>query len=164
LKIVGLISDTHIPSRARVIPPKVFEVFHEAMLIVHAGDFTQFSVLKDLEQLAPVVAVSGNMDEPIVQEKLPKMNSVDVDRWRIGVTHNLGVFGNIKKMRRVAEQNNFHMLVFGHTHRPFIKREGNIWFINPGSPTNPIPPFVVKPTVCLLKVSGDKIEPEIVQI
>ena len=164
MKIVGLISDTHIPSRARVIPPKVFEVFHEAMLIVHAGDFTQFSVLKDLEQLAPVVAVSGNMDEPVVQEKLPKMNSVDVEGWRIGVTHKLGVVHNLPKMRRVAEQNNFHVLVCGHTHRPFIKREGNIWFINPGSPTNPIPPFVVKPTVCLLKVSGDKIEPEIVQI
>jgi len=161
---VGLISDTHIPSKARAVPPKVFEVFHEVMLIVHAGDFTQFSVLKDLEQLAPVVAVSGNMDEPIVQEKLPKMNSVDVDRWRIGVTHSLGVFGNMKKMKMVAEQNNFDMLVFGHTHRFFIKREGNIWFINPGSPTNPIPPFVVKPTVGLLKVSGDKIEPEIVQI
>ena len=164
MHIVGLISDTHIPSKARAIPPKVFEVFHEAMLIVHAGDFTQFSVLKDLEQLAPVVAVSGNMDEPIVQEKLPKMNSVDIDRWRIGVTHNLGAFSNMKKMRRIAEQNNFHVLVFGHTHRSFVKREGNIWFINPGSPTNPMPPFIVKPTICLLKVSGDKIEPEIVQI
>jgi predicted phosphodiesterase len=45
-----------------------------------------------------------------------------------------------------------------------MKREANIWFINPGSPTNPIPPFVVKSTVGLLKISGDKIEPEIIQI
>jgi len=161
---VGLISDTHIPSRARAIPPKVFEVFHEAILILHAGDLTKLSVLKDLERLAPVVAVSGNMDAAIVQEKLPKINSVDVDGWRIGVTHNLGVFNNLQNMRRVAKQNNFHVLVFGHTHRPFIKQEDNTWFINPGSPTNPIPPFVVKPTVGLLRISDDKIEPEIIQI
>jgi len=162
--MVGLIADTHIPSKARAIPPKVEEVFHEAILIVHAGDFTQFSVLKDLERLAPVVAVSGNMDESAVQEKLPKTNSIDVDGRRIGVTHSLGVFHNLQKMRTIAEQNNFHVLVFGHTHRPFIKREGSTLFINPGSPTNPIPPFVVKPTVGLLKVLGDKIEPEMVQI
>jgi len=164
LKIVGLISDTHIPSRARAIPSKVFEVFHEAMLIVHAGDFTQLDVLKDLERLAPVVAVSGNMDSSDVQEELPRINSVDVEGWRIGVTHSLGIFHSLQKMRRVAKQNNFHVLVFGHTHRPFMKREDNIWFINPGSPTNPIPQFVVKPTVGLLRILSDKIEPEIVQI
>jgi len=164
LKVVGLISDTHIPSRTRAIPPKVFEVFHEAMLILHAGDFTQLGVLKDFERLAPVVAVSGNMDSPDVQEKLPKVNSVYIDGWRIGVTHSTGVFNNLQRMRRVAEQSNFHVLVFGHTHRSFIKREADPWFINPGSPTNPLPPFVVKPTVGLLRISGDKIEPEIVQI
>jgi len=164
LKTLGLISDTHIPSRAKAIPSQVFEVFQEAILILHTGDFTEHSVLKDLERLAPVVAVSGNMDSPDLQEELPKMNSVNVDGWRIGVTHSLGVFHNLQRMKTAAEQNNFHVLVFGHTHRPFIKQEGNIWFINPGSPTNPIPPFVVKPTVGLLKISGNKIEPEIVQV
>jgi putative phosphoesterase len=164
LKIVGLISDTHIPSRAKAIPPRVFEVFHEAMFILHAGDLTQLGVINDLERLAPVVAASGNMDEPTVKEKLPKMNTIDVGKWKIGVVHTLGAFNNLQKMRKVAKQNNFQVLVFGHTHRPFIKREDNALFINPGSPTNPIPPFVVKPTVGVLKISGDKIEPEIVHI
>jgi len=161
---VGLISDTHIPSRARAIPQEVFDVFHQATFILHAGDFTQFGVLKELERLAPVVAVSGNMDEPTLQEKLPKMNSVDVDGWKIGVTHSLGVFRNLQRMRRVAEQSNFHVLAFGHTHRPLIKWEHNILLINPGSPTNPVPRFFVKPTVGLLKISGDSVEPEIIQI
>ena len=164
MKIVGLISDTHIPSRAKAIPPKVFEVFHEAMFILHAGDLTQLGVINDLERLAPVVAASGNMDEPTLKERLPKMNTIEVGRWKIGVIHTLGTFNSLQKMTKVAEQNNFQVLVFGHTHRPFMKREANIWFINPGSPTNPIPPFVVKSTVGLLKISGDKIEPEIVQI
>jgi putative phosphoesterase len=164
LKIVGLISDTHIPSKAKAIPPKVFEVFHDAMFIIHAGDLTQLSVINDLERLAPVVAASGNMDEPTVQEKLPKMNMIDVGKWKIGVIHTLGAFNNLQKMKKAAKQNNFQVLVFGHTHRPFIKQEANTWFINPGSPTNPIPSFVVKPTVGLLKISGDKIEPEIIQI
>jgi hypothetical protein len=134
------------------------------MFIIHAGDLTQLSVINDLERLAPVVAASGNMDEPTVQEKLPKMNMIDVGKWKIGVIHTLGAFNNLQKMKKAAKQNNFQVLVFGHTHRPFIKQEANTWFINPGSPTNPIPPFVVKPTVGLLKIAGDKIEPEIIQI
>jgi putative phosphoesterase len=164
LKIVGLISDTHIPSKAKAIPPRVFEVFHEVMFILHAGDLTQLDVINDLERLAPVVASSGNMDEPSVKEKLPKMNTIDVGKWKIGVVHTLGAFNNLQKMRKVAKQNNFQVLIFGHTHRPFIRREDNVLFMNPGSPTNPLPPFVVKPTVGLLKISGEKIEPEIVQV
>lgn len=142
----------------------MFEIFHDAVLIIHAGDLTQLSVFKDLERLAPVVAVSGNMDDSFVQEKLPKLNSVNIDGWRIGVTHNLGVATNLKRMKTIAEQNNYHVLVFGHTHRPFSRKEGNTWFVNPGSPTNPMPPFIVKPTVGLLRISKDKIEPEIIQV
>jgi putative phosphoesterase len=164
LKTVGLVSDTHIPSRAKTIPPTVFDVFKETMLIVHAGDLIQLSVINDLERLAPVVAVSGNMDEHAVREKLPKTNSAEVGGWRIGVTHSIGVFHDLKRLRDFAEQNGFRVVVFGHTHRPFIQHEGDVWFINPGSPTNPIPPFVTKPTVGLLRISGDRAEAEIVQI
>ncbi len=63
-KIVGLISDTHVPVRARAIPKKVFAVFQNADFIVHAGDLVELAVIDELEQLAPVLAVHGNMDGP----------------------------------------------------------------------------------------------------
>jgi putative phosphoesterase len=68
------------------------------------------------------------------------------------------------KMREIAKQNSFNVLVYGHTHHPNIKWEGKSLFINPGSPTNPLPPFISKPTVALLKITREKVFPEIIQI
>jgi len=164
LRIIGLISDTHIPSRARTIPPRVFEVFRDASLILHAGDLTQLSVLTELERLAPVVAVQGNMDDKDVVERLSKATSVKVEGWRVGLTHSLGVFAGLRRMRKTIKPDNFNALVFGHTHRPVVKWKANVLFINPGSPTNPMPPFFIKPTIGLLRVSREKIEPEIIRI
>ena len=161
---MGLISDTHIPSRAKAVPPKVFETFRDASLILHAGDLTQLSVLTELERLAPVVAVRGNMDGKDVVERLPRVNSVEVEGWKFEVIHTLGVFVGLRQMKKAIKRNDFNALVFGHTHRPMVKWEAKVLFINPGSPTNPMPPFLVKPTVGLLRVSRERIEPEIIQI
>jgi putative phosphoesterase len=164
LKLVGLISDTHIPARAKAVPKKVFEVFNGVSLILHAGDLTQLSVVDELEQLAPVVAVCGNMDRYEVRAKLPRINSVEVYKWKIGVIHNPGIFMGIKRMKNIARENGFSVLVFGHTHRPALKQEEGILFVNPGSPTNPLPPFLTKSTVALLRITREKIEPEIIEI
>lgn len=163
-KTVGLISDTHIPSRAREIPVKVFQVFEKVDYIVHAGDLVDLSVIDKLEQLAPVLAVYGNMDGPEIRGKLPKINSVKVFDWRIGVMHDPGTLFGTGKMREIAKQKGFNVLVYGHTHHPNIKWEDTVLFINPGSPTNPLPPFVAKPTIALLRVTKEKIFPEIVQV
>jgi putative phosphoesterase len=163
-KTVGLISDTHVPARARSLPKKVFEIFEKVDFIVHAGDLVDLSVIDELEQLAPVLAVYGNMDGPEIRGKLPKMNSFKVFDWKIGVMHNPGALFGLGKMREITKQNSFNVFVYGHTHSSNIKWEGDILFINPGSPTNPIPPFIAKPTVALLGVTKEKITPEIVQI
>jgi len=164
LKLVGLISDTHIPAKAKTVPKKIFEVFDGASLILHAGDLTQLRVVDELEQLAPVVAVCGNMDQSEVGERLPKMDSVKVYKWKIGVIHNPGIFWRTKRMKSIAKRNNFDALIFGHTHRPSLKREEGIVFVNPRSPTNPLPPFLTKPTVAMLRITKEKIEPEIIKI
>jgi len=164
LKIVGLISDTHIPTRAKAIPKKALDAFKDSSLIIHAGDLIQLSVLNDLERLVPVVAVCGNVDEHDVKERLPNMDSVGVYNWKIGVIHDAGALWGTRKMKRIAKQNSFDVLVFGHTHRPTFKQENSVLFINPGSPTDPLPPFLVKPTIALLRITKEKIEPEIIQI
>ena len=163
-KTVGLISDTHIPVRAKNIPKKVLEVFEKVDFIIHAGDLVQLSVIDELEQLAPVLAVYGNMDGPEIRGKLPKLNSVKIFDWKIGVMHDTGALFGMRKMREIAKKNDFNVLVYGHTHNSSIKWEGKTLFINPGSPTNPIPPFITKPTVALLEMTKKKIIPEIIQI
>jgi len=163
-KTVGLISDTHIPSRARNIPKRVFEAFEKVDFIVHAGDLVDMSVIDELEQVAPVLAVYGNMDGPEIRGKVPRLNSVKVFDWRLGVMHDPGALFGMGKMREIVRQNGFNVLVYGHTHNSSIKWEGKTLFVNPGSPTNPIPPFIAKPTVALLKITKEKITPEIIQI
>lgn len=163
-KTVGLIADTHIPARARSIPKRVFEIFENVDFIVHAGDLVELAVIDELEQLAPVLAVYGNMDGPEVSGALPKLNSLKIFDWKIGVIHDPGALFGMGKMREIVKQNDFNVLVYGHTHNSSIKWDRNILFINPGSPTNPIPPFITKPSVALVRVTKEKITPEILQI
>jgi putative phosphoesterase len=163
-KTVGLISDTHVPVRARCIPKMVFKIFENVDYIVHAGDLVKLTVIDELEQLAPVLAVHGNMDGPEVSGALPKLNSLKISDWKIGVMHDPHTLFGMGKMRKIANQNGFNVFVYGHTHSSSIKWEGKTLYINPGSPTNPIPSYISKPSVALLKVTKEAITPEIIQI
>ncbi len=162
-KVVGLISDTHVPVRAKSIPKSVFKAFESADFIIHAGDLVELAVIDELEQLAPVLAVHGNMDGPEVSGALPKLNSLKVLDWKIGVMHDPGTTFGMRKMREIVKQNGFNVFVYGHTHNSNIKWEGKTLYVNPGSPTNPSS-FMVKPTVGLLKVTREGIVPQIVHI
>jgi putative phosphoesterase len=163
-KTIGIISDTHVPDRAKKIPEKVFQTFENVDFIVHAGDLVEFSVIEELKRLAPVFAVSGNMDRPEIRGKLPRLDFLKVFDWKIGVTHNPGALFGRGRMRAIARTNRFDALVYGHTHGPNVKWEERILFINPGSPTDPTPPFLTKPTVALLRVTKERITPQIVRI
>jgi putative phosphoesterase len=163
-KLVGVISDTHVPVRAKEIPKQVFKVFENVDYIVHAGDLVELSVVDELEQIAPVLVVYGNMDGPDIRGKLTKVNSFKVFDWKIGVMHNPGALFGTGKMREVAKLNGFNALVYGHTHSAHIKWEGDVLLVNPGSPTNPNPPFIAKPSVGLLRITKEKIVPQIIQI
>ena len=163
-KIIGLISDTHVPTRAREVPKEVYNIFEKADYIVHAGDLVRLSVIDDLEQLAPVLAVRGNMDGPDISGKLPRLACFKIFDWKIGVIHNPGTLFGMTRMREIARKNNFNVLVYGHTHISNVKWEANTLYINPGSPTNPAKPFLNKPSVALLKVTKENVAPEIIQI
>ncbi len=162
-KVIGLISDTHVPARARCIPKEVLQVFENVDYIIHAGDLVELSVIDELEQIAPVLAVHGNMDNAEVSEMLPKLNSLKLFDWKIGVAHDPSMLHDMGKIKEIIEQNGFNVFVNGHTHRSSIKWEGKTLYINPGSPITLDTPFN-KPTVALLKVIKEAIVPEIIQI
>lgn len=164
MKKVGLISDTHVPARARNLPPKVFEVFKDVELILHAGDLTVLSVVDELSRTAEVLAVHGNMDSEEVRRKLPALASVEVCGWKIGVVHDAGALFGKKRMRSLARKHGFNVLVYGHTHHTKLFWEKAVLYINPGSPTFPLPPFFNKPTVAVLKITSEKITPEVITI
>lgn len=163
VKTVGLIADTHIPSRAQRIPQEVFKAFEKVDFIIHAGDLVELKVIDELEQIAPVLAVQGNMDGPEVSGALPKLDSLKIYDWKIGVMHDPNDLLGTNNMREIAKLNVFNVFVYGHTHNYFLKWEENILYINPGSPTNPSS-FGNKPSVALLKITQEAIKPEIIHI
>jgi putative phosphoesterase len=162
-KTVGLISDTHVPKRAHQTPKKVHEAFQGVDYIIHAGDIVELSVIDDLEQIAPVLAVQGNMDGVDVGNALPKLNSLKVFDWKIGVMHDPDIAFGFNKIRELVRDNRFDVFVYGHTHAADIKWEGKTLYINPGSATVPASPLG-KTTVGILRISKETIEPEIVEI
>jgi putative phosphoesterase len=162
-KKVGLISDTHVPKKAHYVPKRVFEIFEKVDYIIHAGDLVELDVVDELEQLAPVLAVHGNMDGVDICNALPSVNSLRVFDWKIGVMHDPDILFGFNKMRELAKQNCFNVFVYGHTHTASIKWEEKTLYINPGSPTEPAS-VMVKPSVGLLNITKEMIEPQIIEL
>jgi hypothetical protein len=157
--LIGIISDTHVPTRASSLPKEIKEIFRNVSLIIHAGDWVDLSVVKELELIAPVIAVHGNMDPPELRERFPNRICIEVFNWRIGVMHNS--FLPIEwKLRRIAKENDLNILIFGHTHRPFLKK-GEPLLLNPGSPTNA---FFANPSVALLRINNESYKVKIIEI
>jgi len=162
-KEIGLISDTHVPKRALNVPQRVFEVFQNVDFIIHAGDLVELRVIDELEQVAPVLAVHGNLDTVEAHDALPVLDSLKIFGWKIGVMHDPEVSNGSDKMVRVARENGFNVFVYGHTHSPRIKWEGEVLYINPGSPTDPAS-FLNKPSVGLLQITKKAITPQIINL
>jgi len=162
-KIVGLISDTHVPKKAMCIPKRVFEVFENVDFVIHAGDLVEMGVIEELEQAAPVLAVHGNMDGIEVSNALPELNSFKIFDWKIGVIHDAENLHGKRKVEDIVEENKFNVLVSGHTHSSKIKWIGKILYVNPGSPTDPAS-FLNKPSVGLLKITKETITPQIINL
>src|SRR5665647_2359758 len=116
VKNVGVISDTHVPKRARCIPKRVFEIFQGVDNIIHAGDLVELAVMDELEQIAPVLAVRGNSDGLDVAKALPKLDSLKVFDWKIGVIHDQNILEGLDSMSEIAKANGFDVFVYGHTH------------------------------------------------
>jgi putative phosphoesterase len=162
-KTIGLISDTHIPQKAVNIPKAVFTAFENVDYILHAGDLVELSVIDELEQIAPVLAVHGNMDTEAVSSILPAINSLKICDKKIGLMHDPGILFGLSNIRSIAKQNGFDIFVYGHTHNASVTWDGKALYINPGSPIDPSN-YLNKPSVALLKVSKDTIFPEIINI
>ncbi len=156
MKILGLISDTHIPSRQKKLPNSVIKSFSEVSvdLIIHAGDLEELSVASALEEIAPLKAVQGNMCNSSVKKRYPKKEIISIEDLVIGVTHGSGSPTGYHK-RVISEFNKDprpDIIVSGHTHQPNAKIENNILLINPGTPTDRY--FASRNTIAVLEIDG----------
>jgi uncharacterized protein len=160
--LLGVVADTHTsPTRAGRSVEAVVEFFRRMKvgLILHAGDAGHASVLQSLEQVAPTVAVRGNADPLDLIETLPDRVWIEAGSRSVLLLHGHHGKTALKAARAVAAPD-IDLVVFGHSHKPLIEREGRTILFNPGSPTERRwnPHFGVG----LVRVSDAEVEPELI--
>jgi putative phosphoesterase len=149
--LVGIISDTH-----GVLLPAVQAAFKEVDLIIHAGDVGTTEVLDELESIAPVVAVRGNMDGVEGLASLPETEAVEAGDALLYVIH------DIHRLDIVPRKAGVNAVIFGHLHSPSIDEDRGVLFLNPGSAAQPRRNFPA--SVALLRIRGNTITPQIINI
>ena len=132
-QLAAVIADTHIPRRARTLPENLLPHLKQANLILHAGDLMDLTLLSVMASYAPVRAVKGNLDPP--ELKLPEVLQFEFGGARIAMIHDSGR----KKGRRSRMKRRFpeaRVVIFGHSHIPWLEDAEGLLLLNPGSPTD----------------------------
>ncbi|MHB0936509.1 MAG: metallophosphoesterase family protein [Armatimonadota bacterium] len=121
---IGVISDTH----GRV-PKGVHEAFQGVSLILHAGDVGGEDVIAELETIARVVAVRGNVDADLPASQYPLTRRLTLEGADIFLCH--------EPFRAVNVTPIPDIIIHGHTHVPKNSREGRTLWLNPGTAGKP---------------------------
>lgn len=157
---IGVISDTHIPYVVSALPPAIFDIFKGVDLILHAGDLVELSVLDELQAIAPVEAVAGNVDDSDVRLKLPEKKMMRLGSYTVGLIHGKYRIDVQREMIR-KEFDAVDLIVYGHSHTAFWGKIDGVYYLNPGSPTDKR--HAPYNSVALLEI-GDDIRAEIVRL
>ena len=119
-KTIGVISDTH-----GLLRPQAVEALRGSELIIHAGDAGTPELLEQLRQVAPVVAVRGNVDTGSWARTLPATREFNFEGHTVHVRHIL------EDVMPVPD--GISAVVYGHSHEPSVEHRGGILYLNPGS-------------------------------
>src|SRR3712207_1754019 len=112
-------ADTHVPKRARDLPPEVWAAVDAADVVLHAGDWVDVALLDALEARARrLVGVHGNNDGPALRARLPEVARVELGGVRFAVVHETGDAAR-REARCNAAYADVEVLVFGHSHIPW---------------------------------------------
>jgi uncharacterized protein len=131
---VAIVADTHSKPH-----PAICANLRERQphLILHGGDIGDLAVLDTLGQVAPTIAVRGNIDAH--RSDVPEALAIDCQRGahvvlRIFLTH-IAVYGPKlrSEVRKLAKAARAGLVVCGHSHVPFLAKDGGLAVFNPGS-------------------------------
>jgi uncharacterized protein len=146
--LIGLISDTH-----GYFDPRLPGVFRGVVRILHAGDVGSLDVIERLEAIAPVVAVRGNMDNPLITGRFPADATVETDGLKVYLVH---------RPQDARPGDGVTVVVQGHTHRSLIDEKEGMLYVNPGAAGKTLT-FAGR-TVALLEVADGKPRARIVNL
>lgn len=148
---IGILSDTH-----GHLDPSAGKLLAKVDAIIHAGDVGGPEIIDILAQMAPVVAVRGNMDGGRWASDLPGLEIVQAGGLMLCVLHD----GNMLDLDPVAA--GIRVVISGHTHRPSIAEKQGVLYINPGSASSPRHGYA--PSIALLSIIDQQPAAQIVML
>ncbi len=131
---VAVLADTHLPRRARDLPPSAWRLVRESDMVIHAGDVAEDQLLDRLEAERPLHAVLGNNDTGL-RRVLPERLELLLEGAVVGVIHDSGPSTG-RRARLRALFPSARVVIYGHSHIPFLEDDGELLLLNPGSPTD----------------------------
>ena len=115
---------------------KVLKIFEKEKpdIVIGAGDG-----IKDIEELsyiypkAEYYMVKGNCD--YFDRSHNEENLFEIDNIKIFLTHGhlYGVKRSLSSIKEIGKKSNASLIVFGHTHKPYIEKDGDMTLFNPGA-------------------------------
>ncbi|HEY7129294.1 MAG TPA: metallophosphoesterase family protein [Nitrospira sp.] len=154
---IGLITDTH-----GLYDPAIERHFVGVAEILHAGDIGENAVIRRLRRIAPVTAVSGNVDH-YEASGLPRRRIIQRGGVKIALCHVLYEKGKMTDEAEVwLDRARPDVCVFGHSHRPTLGWHGRTLLFNPGSagPKR----FSLPRGIGILTVEGRKMTPKLIRL
>jgi uncharacterized protein len=135
---LGVVSDTHMPRHARLLPAALREGLAGVDVIVHCGDMVDAMAIPLFEAIAPLEAVAGNNDPAQLHHRFGKSKILQFGEFRIGVVHGHDGSGRstLARAENAFKNERVNAVLFGHSHIPYCRYHDGILFFNPGSPTD----------------------------
>lgn len=154
-----MLGDTHLPRRARDIPPSAWLVIDSSDLVIHTGDVTDGGLLQRISARRPLHTVRGNNDIRLAE--LPEHLVLDIGGVEVAVLHDSGP-SRQRRERLRTRWPGARAVLFGHSHTPMCDDDGDLLLLNPGSPTDrrSMPTF----TMAVMTVASRTVTAEIVDL
>lgn len=101
-------------------------------LFIHCGDLEGSEHTFSMEAGCACHMVVGNND---FFSSLPRDKEFMIDNYKAFLTHGhkYHVSFTLDYLKEEAMSRKAHLIFYGHTHKPSVKIEGGMYFINPGS-------------------------------
>ena len=128
-----IVSDTHRENKNYF---KVLEKLQPLDMIIHCGDVegSEYVLTRSVE--CPVMMVAGNND---YFNSLPRELEFNIGKYKVLLVHghNYYVYMGPEMLKEEARSRGVDIVMFGHTHKPYLSVENDLVTLNPGSLSYP---------------------------
>ena len=129
MKKIMVVSDTHKHHRNLA---RALEQAGTPDLLIHLGDAEGYEdYIADMAG-CPLEIISGNND---FFSHLDREKEISIGKYRAFLTHGhfYSVSVGTERLIDEAQDRGVQIAMFGHTHKPYLERRGDLTVLNPGS-------------------------------